>query len=179
MAASSPLPRNSSGRPTAAQPLDRPAAPKPEPRAQTLALQGAANRMMRGLLRTPLLCRAVGTRLITIYVVGRKSGRRYAVPVAYTRHEGTLLAGTPFGWGRNLRTGSPVDIRLKGKRVAADVDVVTDEAGVTENYAIMARDNHQFARFNKIGFDQAGNPEPDDLHLAWAAGARAFRLTPR
>ena len=85
-------------------------------RVQTLPLQGAANRVVRGLLRTPLLCRAVGGRLVTLYIVGRKSGRRYTVPVAYTRHDGALLIGTPFGWGRNLRTGEPVDIRLKGRR---------------------------------------------------------------
>jgi hypothetical protein len=86
----------------------------PSPRAQTLAFQGLANLVARGLLRTPLLCRLVGARLITIYVVGRKSGRHYAVPVAFTRHDGVLLVGTPFGWGRNLRTGEAVDIRLKG-----------------------------------------------------------------
>jgi hypothetical protein len=148
-------------------------------RARTLAWQGLANRIVRGLLRTPLVCRVVGNRLITPYVVGRRSGRRYAVPVAYTRHEATLLIGTPFAWGRNLRTGEPVEIRFKGTRRTADVLVSTDEAGVVELYAVMARDNHQFAKFNKIGFDQNGNPNPADLHLAWAAGARAIRLTPR
>jgi deazaflavin-dependent oxidoreductase (nitroreductase family) len=150
----------------------------PSARAQTLAFQGLANRVVRGLLRMPLLCRVVGARLITIYVVGRKSGRHYAVPVAYTRHDGALLVGTPFGWGRNLRTGEAVDIRLKGKRRRADVAVVTDEVGVVEDYAVMARDNRQFAKFNKISLDQAGEPKPADLHLAWAAGARAFRFTP-
>jgi hypothetical protein len=144
-----------------------------------LALQGVANRIVRGLLRTPLACRGIGSRLITIYVVGRTSGRQFSIPVAYTRHEGALLTGTPFGWGRNLRTGQPVDIRLKGTRRPADVEVFTDEVGVVEHYAIMARDNHNFAKFNKIGLDEAGNPSADDLHLAWAAGARAFRLTPR
>jgi hypothetical protein len=43
----------------------------------------------------------------------------------------------------------------------------------------MARDNRQFAGFNQIGFDSHGEPNPADLHLAWAGGARAFRLTPR
>jgi len=43
----------------------------------------------------------------------------------------------------------------------------------------MAPDNHQFAAFNRIGLDQRGNPRPGDLHLAWAAGARAALLTPR
>lgn len=149
----------------------------PSPRAQTLAFQGLANLVARGLLRTPLLCRLVGARLITIYVVGRKSGRHYAVPVAFTRHDGVLLVGTPFGWGRNLRTGEAVDIRLKGKRRRMDVVVVTDEDGVVENYAVMARGNRQFAKFNKISVDQAGEPNPADLRLAWAAGARAFRFT--
>ncbi len=63
-------------------------------RAQTLPLQGLVNRVIRGLLRSPLLRRLVGRRLITVYLVGRKSGRRYAVPVACTRRTGTLLVGT-------------------------------------------------------------------------------------
>ena len=148
-------------------------------RAKTLVLQGLVNRIVRGLLRTPLLCRVVGNRLITVYVVGRKSGRHYAVPVAYTRHDGILLIGTSFAWGRNLRTGEPVDIRFKGKRRPADVEVLVDENGVAEHYTVMARDNHNFAKFNKIGLDQAGNPSLTDLHLAWDAGARGFRLAPR
>jgi deazaflavin-dependent oxidoreductase (nitroreductase family) len=162
---------------------DQPVTGRPQdasaPRAQTLAVQGLANRIVRGLLRTPLVSQLIGSRLVTVYVVGRKSGRHYAVPVAYTRHEGDLLVGTPFGWGRNLRTGEPVSLRLKGRRRLADVRVLTEERDVVDAYGVMARDNHQFARFNKIGFDRAGNPVPGDLHLAWTAGARAFRLTPR
>jgi deazaflavin-dependent oxidoreductase (nitroreductase family) len=151
----------------------------PDPRAQTMAMQAVANRVVRGLLRTPLLSRAVGGRLVTVYVTGRKSGRHYTVPVAYTRQGDDLLIGTPFGWGRNLRTGEPVQIRLKGRLREADVRVYKDEADVTGAYAAMCRDNKQFAKFNKVGFDAAGNPDPGDLHLAWMAGARAFRLTPR
>ena len=149
------------------------------PRAQTLRAQALVNRVMRGLLRTPLLSRLVGSRLATLYVVGRKSGRRYAVPVAYTPDRGDLLIGTQFGWGRNLRTGEAVTIQLRGRRRVADVRVIADEPGVVDAYGLMARDNHSFAGFNKIGFDTSGNPVPADLHQAWAAGALAFRLTPR
>lgn len=147
--------------------------------AQTLALQGAVNRLMRGLLRTPGLARLIGRRLLIVYVVGRKSGRRFAIPVAYTADpSGALLIGTPFGWVRNLRTGVPVDIRLRGRRREADVQVLTAEPDVVAHYARMCRDNRQFAKFNRIGYDAAGNPEPGDLHAAWAAGARAVRLLP-
>ena len=81
--------------------------------------------------------------------------------------------------GRNLRTGEPITMRLKGRLRVADVEVITDERGVTDAYRLMARDNHSFASFNSIGLDETGEPVPGDLQLAWAAGARAFRLTPR
>ena len=151
----------------------------PAVRARTLPVQAAVNGLVRGLLRTPLLCRLVGKRLLTVYVVGRKSGRHYRVPVAYTRHHGTLLVGTEFAWVRNLRTGEPVHIRLLGRRRSADVQVLTDEVDVVEHLAMMARDNHQFAKFNKIGFDERGEPRSEDLHLAWTVGARVIVLSPR
>ncbi len=149
-----------------------------ETRAQTMRYQGAANAVARAVLRVPLLNRLAGRRLIVIDVVGRSSGTLYRVPVAYTAKDGELLVGTPFPWGRNLRTGEPVTILLKGRRVRADVTVLTDEPDVVAAYEVMARDNGQFAAFNKIALDAAGNPDPGDLHLAWAAGARAFRLCP-
>ena len=152
---------------------------KPTVRAKTLPVQRMANLVVRGLLRVPLLDRLVGRRLITVFVIGRKSGRCYAVPVAYTRRDGSLLIGTQFAWARNLRTGEPVQIRLLGKRVSADVRVATDETDVVEHFAVMARDNHQFARFNQIGFDDQGEPRREDLRLAWVAGGRGAVLTPR
>jgi hypothetical protein len=148
-------------------------------RAKTMSGQAIANRVVRGLLRTPVLNRAVGGRLVTLYVVGRKSGRQYTVPVAYTRHDGDLLIGTPFGWGRNLRTGEPVEILLQGRRRLADVEAFTDEPGVTRLYAIICKDNKAFASFNKVSTGPDGEPSPRDLHLAWTNGARAFRLSPR
>lgn len=151
--------------------------PGTAPRARTMRFQGAANRVVRALLATPLLSRVVGKRLITVHVVGRKSGRRYDVPVAYTPHEGTLLIGTSFAWGRNLRTGEPVEVRHLGRRRTADVRVHTDEADVVQFYDVIARHNRQFAAFNSIGFDAAGAPRPQDLHAAWASGARVLQLT--
>jgi hypothetical protein len=131
------------------------------------------------LVFLPRRSHLVGKRLITVYLVGHKFVRHYAVPVAYTRCNGTLLAGTQFAWAGSLRTGEPVHIRSAGKRRSAAVQVVADETGLVEHLALMARDNHQFAKFNKISLDQRGDPRPDDLHLAWAAGARVAVLTPR
>jgi deazaflavin-dependent oxidoreductase (nitroreductase family) len=148
-------------------------------RAKTLPGQGLVNRVVRGLLCAPLVSRVLGKRLVTVYLVGRRSGRHYAVPVAYTRLNGSLLVGSQFGWARNLRSGESVHIRLAGRRRPADVRVLTDEADVEEHLAMMAKDNHQFAKFNGIGLDESGNPVTEDLHLACTAGARVAVLTPR
>ena len=156
-----------------------PSAAKPIVRAQTLPLQGIVNRMIRGLLRAPLLSSLLGRRLMTLYVVGRRSGRHYAVPVAYTRHHESLLVGSQFGWIRNLSNVEPAQIRLSGKRRQADVQVLTEQAAVVDHLALMAKDNHQFAKFNRIGLDRDGNPAIEDLRLAWAGGARVAILTPR
>jgi deazaflavin-dependent oxidoreductase (nitroreductase family) len=150
-----------------------------QPQARTMTLQGPVNRLVLGLLRTPGLSQLAGARLVALNIVGRKSGRKYTVPVAYTKDKGDLLIGTPFGWGRNLRSGEPVEIRLKGRLRQADVQAYADEADVVRLYAIMAKDNKNFAKFNRVGFDADGNPKDVDLHSAWAGGARAFRLTPR
>src|ERR1700712_2568324 len=136
---------------------------------QTMALQGLANPRVHTLPPPPLISLGIGRRLVTVYAVGRKSGTRYAVPVAYTRHEGSLLVGTPFRWARNLRTGEPVQLRYLGRLRTADVRVDTGEEEVVAGYAIIARDNRSFARFNQITVDDHGTPDPADLRRAWQA----------
>jgi deazaflavin-dependent oxidoreductase (nitroreductase family) len=108
----------------------------------------------------------VGSRLVTLYVVGRNSGRVYPVPVAYLRHRSDLLIGTSSGWARNLRTGESVAIRLRGKLRPAAVQVSTTEPEVVSAYAHMARLNPTFAKFNTIRIGADGEPELHDLHLA-------------
>ena len=144
-----------------------------------MALQNVSNAIVRGLLNTPGIAGGIGKRLITLYVVGRKSGKHYSIPVAYTEKDGAILIGTPFGWGKNLRTGEPLDVRFKGKRRTADVVVVRDETGVVALYDVICRANRQFASFNKVRIDASGDPDPSDLRGAWENGARVFKLTLR
>jgi deazaflavin-dependent oxidoreductase (nitroreductase family) len=147
--------------------------------AQLMSAQKVANRIVRTLLRTPGISSDMGKRLVIINVTGRKTGKRYSVPVAYTRHEGSLLVGTPFAWARNMRTGEPVEVILRGRRQQADVQVITDPDGVVAAYDVICRDNRRFARFNNIRIDADGTPAPGDLRAAYASGARAYRLSPR
>jgi len=149
------------------------------PAVRTMRAQGLVNLVVRGLLRTPGLSRIIGSRLVTLYVVGRKSGRRYTVPVAYLAQGDDLLIGTSFGWARNLRTGQPVAFRFKGKTRLADVQTLTTELDVVTVYAHLAAANPAFARLSRVHVDQDGNANHRDLHSAWVAGARVIKLTPR
>jgi hypothetical protein len=148
-------------------------------RAHTMPGQRVVNLLVRAMLHTPGLAAIVGGRLVTLYVVGRKSGRRYCIPVAYMAEGNDLLIGTSSAWGRNLRTGEPVAIRLKGKRRSADVHVSATEPEVVSAYAYMACANPTFAKFSSIHLSANGEPDHHDLHLAWASGAKAIRLTPQ
>jgi hypothetical protein len=84
-----------------------------EARVNTLPAQRAVNLLVRAMLRTPGLAQFIGDRLVTLYVIGRKTERRYAIRVAYVLDGDRLLIGTSFGWCRNLRTGDPIELRLK------------------------------------------------------------------
>lgn len=153
--------------------------PESQSRAQAMPGQRLVNLLVRALLRTPGLSRVVGSRLVTLYIVGRKSKRRYAIPVAYLIHGDDLLIGTSSAWVRNLRTSEPIAIRLKGKLRRADIQTYTQKNDVVLAYAHMARVNQTFAKFNKIRIDEDGEPDRHDLELAWLGGARAITLTPR
>jgi len=144
-----------------------------------MPMQGAMNVVLRGLLSTPGVAGGIGKRLITLYVVGRKSGKRYNIPVAYSTHDSELLVATSAPWGRNLRTGEPLEVKYKGRRRSVDVEVVKDEPGVVALFDFICRDNKNFAKFNKVGFDSAGDPKPEDLQTAWRNGGRVFKLTLR
>jgi hypothetical protein len=150
-----------------------------EARVNTLPAQRAVNLLVRAMLRTSGLAQFIGDRLVTLYVIGRKTERRYAIRVAYVLDGDRLLIGTSFGWCRNLRTGDPIELRLKGRLRLADVQVESTEDGVVRAYGHLARMNPTFARFNSIRVENAGEPNHGDLRLAWLAGGRAVQLTPR
>ena len=147
--------------------------------AHRLSGQRFVNILVRGMLSTPLLAHMLGRRLILLHVVGRKTGKRFSVPTAYQLHEGSILIGTQFPWGRNLRTGEPIKVRYRGAARTADVEVIKDEEGVVDYYRIMCRENHPFAQFHNVRIDADGEPDPEDLRRTWQSGSRVFRLTLR
>lgn len=90
-------------------------------------LQRFGNLFVIGLLRSPFHRLASGSLLLITYR-GRRSGRRFTIPVMYAEREGTLtiFVGHPERktWWRNLRDGAEVEVRLRGRRLRGQATVV-------------------------------------------------------
>jgi hypothetical protein len=133
--------------------------------------------MLMGLLRSPfhgLLSKS----LLLISFSGRKSGRRYEIPVAYVRDGASILIASRAGWWKNLRGGRPVELLLQGRRVAAFADVAEDTVQREAELRKVLRGANQVARFMEVTLDQAGDPDPRQLAASLERGWVVVRVTP-
>jgi deazaflavin-dependent oxidoreductase (nitroreductase family) len=92
-------------------------------------LQRVGNFFVIALLRSPLH-RLLSSSLLLISFRGRRSGRRFTIPVMYAERDGmlTVFVGHPERktWWRNVRNGAEVDVRLRGERLRGQATVADD-----------------------------------------------------
>lgn len=93
------------------------------------------NRVVRGILRSPLHGLA-SRRLALITVTGRRTGRRYTIPVGYRQEGDRVTIGVAWPgrkvWWRNLSDGGAVRMRLRGEERTGRAQAHGDaESGVT------------------------------------------------
>jgi len=147
-------------------------------RRSTSVVQRIGNAVVLSVLRSPLH-RLLSGRLLSITVLGRRTGRRYTIPVAYVQHDGALLVGTAGTWSRNLRPGSPVTARVGGRLRHYDTEVIRDEARAAPLYGVILRRNPVHGRFARISLTADGEPVLADLRRALASGVAVIRLRPQ
>lgn len=87
-------------------------------RRRQARIMAVVNVPMRVLLELPFRT-PMSKSLMLAYLTGRKSGRRYKVPLSYVRDGETLL--TPGGgrWKLNLVEGRPERLKIAGRDVMA------------------------------------------------------------
>jgi hypothetical protein len=114
-------------------------------------------------------------RLMLLRLTGRRTGRTYRQPVSYVREGDTLL--TPGGgrWTRNLVEGEPVPMRLQGRDVSAQPEIVSDPDEVERLLGIMIRENPMVNRFVGIPRDADGRLQRAALKTAIQHGFRIIR----
>ncbi len=85
------------------------------------------NPLIAALLRSPL--HFVASRgLMLLTCTGRRTGRRYTIPVGYQQHgdEITVMVSEAWkkSWWRNYREPGPVELRIRGRVVHGQADLV-------------------------------------------------------
>lgn len=95
------------------------------------ALLRMVNPVIGRLLRTPL-AGSLRRQMMVINVTGRKSGRRYSIPVSAHQIDGTLYALTSAPWKSNFRDGAVAEVLHDGRLTAMRGELVTDPSTVAE-----------------------------------------------
>jgi hypothetical protein len=86
---------------------------------------GMVNHFPRLILLSPLH-RLLSRHFLVLAFRGRKTGRRYELPVAYVRREGGVIMTTDSRWWRNLQGGAPVELTIAGRRLSGTGWAVTE-----------------------------------------------------
>src|SRR5687768_6778818 len=95
------------------------------------ALLRAVNPMVGFLLRTPL-AGPLRKQMMVVNVIGRKSGRKYSIPLSAHQIDGTLYAMTSAPWKNNFRDGASAEVLHNGKTTTMRGELITDPDVVTE-----------------------------------------------
>ncbi len=144
-------------------------------RRPPLAAMRLVNPVMKTLLRSPLH-RPMSKRLIVLSFTGRKSGKRYNIPVGYVQTDPrTLLVATNSAWWKNLR-GARVKVRLRGHNYTGVTEVTTDQEGLQAAFRELLADAPQLREITGVRLDAKGEPIPEDVAAARSAGFVVVRI---
>jgi deazaflavin-dependent oxidoreductase (nitroreductase family) len=112
--------------------IERPAVQRVQP---PKAPYRVVNRVLGWVLSSPRRASRVGEHLLLMHLIGRKTGRRIDVPVAFRdASDGRLLVLSSSGWRVNLRGRPDVEVTLRGRRSPATAELVEDADAVAVVY---------------------------------------------
>jgi hypothetical protein len=143
------------------------------------ALTRIANVFMRPLLRS-----RTGRRMHELALLsfsGRRSGRRYDVPVAYHELDGDGIVLTHSRWRMNFRGGADVEVTSEGRSRPMRAELIEDPDEVANIYAALL-ERFGIQKPTKIGLRISGDriPNHEEIRAAVVAGRRTIvRLRPR
>lgn len=137
------------------------------------------NAWMRFLLRSPLH-RLRSGRLVLLEFAGRRSGRRYALPVSYWQPDPEIVvclsSATWSRWWANLGRAE-VRVLLRGRWRAGRSALVDDQAERRALVTGFLRKNARDARHYGVATDAGGVPDAPGLEeLAAAATTKVIEI---
>jgi deazaflavin-dependent oxidoreductase (nitroreductase family) len=130
------------------------------------------NPFVAAILRSPLHG-LLSKQVILLTYTGRKTGKRYTIPVGYARDGETLVVFSSRTWRRNLRGGAPVEVRLQGRRYTGTAVPIEDpEEVAAEVERTMASCGRKGATW-RTGITLDVTPPPASGEIAQAMQGRA------
>ena len=111
----------------------------------------------------------ISHQLLVISFEGRKTGRKFLVPVSYHQHGSSYTCVTLRSniWWRNLKGKSTTAIWFKGKLVDAKIELEFNDDSIVENtLRNLVTNNFIDAFFAKVKLNKDGTPVQKDLFEA-------------
>lgn len=127
----------------------------------------AMNPFVSAILRSPLHG-MLSNRLMLLTFTGRKTGKRFTIPVGYTREGDTLTLFSGYSWWKNLRGGGSVELRLRGRERTGHAEIIEDRAAVLDAAGHLVAKHGLKEAGGRIGLalDITPPPSRDELALA-------------
>ena len=139
------------------------------------------NPLVRVLLGSPLHG-VLDHAFLVLHLTGRKTGRRYDIPVGFVDMEGQLAVVTVARWRVNLRGGADVEVTLRGRLRPMHALLEEDPAPVAVSYQTMIDRMGWKKAQRQLGISLPGGRRPTLPELKDAAheyGWSVITLTPR
>jgi hypothetical protein len=144
----------------------------------------AVLRVLNPALNLALRAPVLGSALKDFMVVGfngRKTGKRFSVPVSAHQLDGDLYVLLNAGWKHNFRDGAPIDVLHEGKATAMHGQLITEPAAVADVAHRTATSYGAKKAQRSMGLKFRDDTVPTVQQFAEAStrlGLAAIRLTP-
>jgi deazaflavin-dependent oxidoreductase (nitroreductase family) len=97
---------------------------------------------------------------------GRRSGKRYTIPVTYRRHDDTVTVFTSHSWWKNLRDGATVQVEIKRVWRKGRAEAISeDRVAIAAEFLAQMRAHPALAKSFRIPLDADGQPDAEAVRL--------------
>jgi hypothetical protein len=138
------------------------------------------NPLLHLALRAPVLGSALKDFMVVSFT-GRKTGRRFTIPVSAHPVGGDLYVLLSAGWKHNFRDGAPAEVLHAGKTTAMHGQLITDPTTVAQLAHRAATSYGAKKAQRSMGLTFRDNTIPTVEQFAEAStrlGLAAIKLTP-
>jgi len=134
--------------------------------SETPTIPPYVNSAMKFTLRSPLHG-MVSKSVLLISFTGRKSGKTYTTPVDYSQEGDQVTIFTHANWWKNLRSGVPVSLHIRGREIQGLAEPVAEDKGlIAAGLAAHLRKVPSDAKYYVVTFDEGGNPKEEEVEKA-------------